>query len=468
MARKPRSAATKAKAAASGRHLNLAGGAGGVATYLKVAAHIDARPAAKEQVVAKSVTQPASGGDLAARLKGLTKAQVVQVAKDSGNFVNSRTSAKVARDLIVSSIKRSSLQGLRHAMVTELDGPPVPQDVIDKTRHEFVARQQQRINAAIEKVTAAPRASVSQAAEAEAMARNMRGQRVPIGSPARTAAEGDMMLRKMRADRAAKKAATPKAPTVAALRADAKAAGVKGVSRMTKPQLLDLKKAGKFSIAALAAAPAVAAAIAYDSTKSSALASGQDGATASLAAAKAAAVAGGTSAAVVGAVVAGAKAAAKLAPVAGKVLSRALPAAAIAGAVYEAGAGAIAGYRKDGTLGAVKGAAEGAADFATFGGYSYLKTRGEARSEAEIANDQAMKDWGKSPASPSPLNGGLRSFASQAAAYREAASKADTTGPKHKPASPTTESDGWTDPHQRRGPAGKMIQVGGYKTVLPK
>lgn len=129
------------------------------------------------------------------------------------------------------------------------------------------------------------------------------------------------------------------------------------------------------SVAGLLAAPVIAAAIAYDSTKNTAMASGKDGKSATGDALKAAAGAGAGAAAVTAGIVGGFKLAAKAAPTVGRVASRAFLPLTAALAAYEVGRGAVEGFKKDGVTGALKGGAMGGADFLTFGGASYLASR---------------------------------------------------------------------------------------------
>lgn len=87
----------------------------------------------------------------------------------------------------------------------------------------------------------------------------------------------------------------PAKPTLPDLKAEAKAAGIKGYSSMTKAALM--KALDKSGAVAMIVAPAVAAAVAFDATRAEARAAGDTAATAKGVAAGA--VAGGTTAAVV-------------------------------------------------------------------------------------------------------------------------------------------------------------------------
>ena len=137
-----------------------------------------------------------------------------------------------------------------------------------------------------------------------------------------------------------------------------------------------------FGVGLTVGAPFAAALMAYDATRSSAMAAGK-GKTANASALKAAAVAGGTTAGIgltIGAAIKyGMRASATIA----KVGARALPLALPAMAVY----GAYQGYQKDG----LRGAALGAIDVPTFGLASYAASKlsdggkSNKRAKAEIA-----------------------------------------------------------------------------------
>lgn len=158
---------------------------------------------------------------------------------------------------------------------------------------------------------------------------------------------------------------------------EARAKGVKDIGGMETEKLA--KKLGYKGLAGLSllAAPVVASAIAFDATRNQALASGKGGGQANVDATKAAVVAGGVTAGIAGGIIGGIKLASKIAPTVGKIASRSLLPLTAAFAAYEIGSGAVSGYRTGGAAGALKGAGEGALNFATFGGYDYLKHRGE-------------------------------------------------------------------------------------------
>lgn len=155
-----------------------------------------------------------------------------------------------------------------------------------------------------------------------------------------------------------------------------------------------IKFGNKLGAAAMIAAPATAALLAYDAAKSKASAAGRSGKDATISAGKAAVVAGGTTAAI-GLTVAKAlsyvaKGAEVIGPVAGKVAARAVPGLGIAAMAY----GAFEGYRHHGIKGAVLGivgadalldrpaAPSGNAGFntanAAFNGMQATKTSGSA------------------------------------------------------------------------------------------
>lgn len=142
--------------------------------------------------------------------------------------------------------------------------------------------------------------------------------------------------------------------TVATLRAEAKAAGIKGASKMTKGALM--KALNKVGAVAMVAAPVTAAVLAYDAKKSEAQAAGASTAKATGSAVAAGAVAGGTVAAVgygIGkGMVWGVKGLTAAAPLAGKIAARALPGVGVAMMAY----GAYQGWKKHGVKGAALGA----------------------------------------------------------------------------------------------------------------
>lgn len=183
-------------------------------------------------------------------------------------------------------------------------------------------------------------------------------------------------------------AAVPKAPPVAQLRADAAKAGIPNVKAMKKPELLGLKKAGKFSILGPLAVVG-AGAVAFDATRSQAQAAGRTATQSNLDAAGAAAIASGSVAAVGYGITKAVGLASKVAPVVGKVAMKALPAVAIATAGYEIGKGAIKGYQQDGLAGAAKGAGAGALDWATLGAYSHFTaTPGAKGQQGRLSAEQ--------------------------------------------------------------------------------
>lgn|GEM_PF-4102327 len=132
--------------------------------------------------------------------------------------------------------------------------------------------------------------------------------------------------------------AAPTKQTVATLRAEAKAAGIKGVSKMTKAALLQaLDKTGAF---AMVAAPAVAGLVAFDAARSEAKASGATDSEAKMQGAAqgavAATVTGGVMYAVGKGVGLGVKALAKVAPAAAGPAGIALAAGLTGYAAYKA------------------------------------------------------------------------------------------------------------------------------------
>lgn len=150
----------------------------------------------------------------------------------------------------------------------------------------------------------------------------------------------------------------PAAPTVSDLKAEAKAAGIKGASKMTKASLMEAlgKNVNRIGMVGMIAAPVAAAMVAYDATKSSAHAAGTDGKTATMQAATAAAVAGGVTAGIGYGIGKGIgltfKAAAAIAPKVAPMLGP----AGVALGVGMMGYGAYHGYQKGGFKGAALGA----------------------------------------------------------------------------------------------------------------
>lgn len=225
------------------------------------------------------------------------------------------------------------------------------------------------------------------------------------------------------------KRARPKLPAVADLRADAAKAGIPDVAKLNKPALLEMRKAGKFSLTPIAAI--AAAAIAYDATKSQAKAAGKDDGSATGDAVKAAAVAGGSTVAIGAAVAGGVKLAAQ---VGGKALTRAVPIVAVAAAGYEA----VQGFKKGG----LAGAGTALADFATFGAFSFVKDK------------LASKPAGGG----AYLNAAAEAKASAAPVATVASSGAPTLAMPARP-------DGQTAGYMRIDPrTGKTVQVKGYAT----
>jgi len=216
----------------------------------------------------------------------------------------------------------------------------------------------------------------------------------------------------------------------AALEAQGKAAAGKA-----KPRAAGGRIAGALGFVA---APIVAAAIAYDSTKNQAMAEGADGARATANAAGAALVAGGTTAAVIGGIAGTVSLAAKAAPIAGRILARALPYVAVAAAGYEA----YEGFKRDGAA----GAAEGLADFATFGGYSYVKGR---------VNEPAGAPQGKA-------------YISEAAAKKAATPAAAPRPMMLAGNGPVARPDGQTEGYTRTGRGGLVVRVKPYATPIRK
>lgn len=301
-------------------------------------------------------------------LSKLSKAQLQAVAKEFVGAASSRASKAQLMKEINLRVYASGQAGFRLAQqIGRLDTPMAD---IQAARAAGNSQAQQRLSGIIEKVRAEtpapkPRGRAKAAAP------------VPTGTaPAGwsdAAREASAKARGVAAPGEAK-AAKPKPPKVAELRADAVKAGIDGAAKMKKPELMSLRKAGKFGWIGPAAIVG-AAAVAYDATKNQAMAAGKTSGQATANAAGAAAVAGGAVAATgwgIGKAIAGA---AKLAPVAGKVLARAVPVAAIGLAAYEVGKGAIQGYQSGGAMGALKGAGTGAADFATMGAYSHFANK---------------------------------------------------------------------------------------------
>lgn len=125
-----------------------------------------------------------------------------------------------------------------------------------------------------------------------------------------------------------------------------------------------IKGNDKLGLIAMIAAPAAAAAVAYDATKSQAQAAGKNDQQSAAAALKAAGIAGGTTAAIgygiMKGINLGLQGLSKAAPVAGKVAARALPGVGLALTAY----GAYHGFQKGGLTGAALGTigAEGLLD----------------------------------------------------------------------------------------------------------
>jgi hypothetical protein len=239
---------------------------------------------------------------------------------------------------------------------------------------------------------------------------------------------------KAKAPSAAPKA--PKAPPVAQLRADAAKAGIPAAAQMKKPELMSLKKAGKFMgpLAIIGAG-----AVAFDATRNQAHAAGKSESAANLDAAGAAAIASGSVAAIgygIGKVV---QAAARVAPVAGKVLARAVPVVAVAAAGYEIGKGAVAGFKKDGLAGAAKGAGVGAMDFATLGAYSHFASKGQM---GRLTPEQESQ------------------FASADQGYRAGQEQ-------QKAAATTDDGSGWTDQARIAAYMKRIANAGGTPQNMP-
>lgn len=223
-----------------------------------------------------------------------------------------------------------------------------------------------------------------------------------------------------------------KSPTVAVLRAEAKAAGIKGISKMSKSVLMERlgKTVNKLGAVSMIAVPVAAAYVAYQGTKSQAMAEGRDGTAeavgqAAVAAGGAAAIGYGMMKAIGGTLSVAAKLAPRIAPALGPV--------GLGIGVVAMGHGAYKGYQRHG----IKGAALG-----LVGADSML--------DAPAAPAPA------SAAQPQPVQGRLNAdqktqFATANAAY----------GAMQK--AKAVEPDGMTQSYTRTL-NGKTVQVQGYKT----
>lgn len=150
----------------------------------------------------------------------------------------------------------------------------------------------------------------------------------------------------------------PAKPSVADLRAEAKAAGIKGAAKMTKSALMNaLNKVGAV---ALVAAPVTAAVLAYDAKKSEAQAAGATSSSATGSAVASGAIAGGTVAAVGYGVAKGITWGVRGAAAAGAAIGAPVLGPVAAGVATAAGValmarGAYQGWQKHGAKGAAFG-----------------------------------------------------------------------------------------------------------------
>lgn len=97
------------------------------------------------------------------KLKGLSKAQLREVAKEVGATTGSRDTAASIRSRIERSLTDARRHGTRIATVSEIDGPTVPRDVVAKSAASFEAKQADKIASAVEKVRAAAPAKAPKA-----------------------------------------------------------------------------------------------------------------------------------------------------------------------------------------------------------------------------------------------------------------------------------------------------------------
>lgn len=150
----------------------------------------------------------------------------------------------------------------------------------------------------------------------------------------------------------------PAKPSVADLRAEAKAAGIKGAAKMTKGALMNAL--GKVGAVALVAAPVTAAVLAYDAKKSEAQAAGATSSSATGSALAAGAIAGGTAAAIGYGIAKGLSLGVRGVAAAGAVIGAPVLGPVAAGALTVAGVGLMAkgaydGWQKHGAKGAALG-----------------------------------------------------------------------------------------------------------------
>lgn len=327
----------------------------------------------------------ASTPDLAERIKGLKKAQLMEVAKEVNAQVSGVKTAKGLREAILKRQHEAYRDGAKAASTGELYGP-VDRGGVMKAAEEAKARTTTAIEQAVGKAEKsagkapkAPRAAKAKAAPAPAA--QAPAPAAPAAAPAAKAP--------------AQIAAPPKFPALAPP-ADPMAAAAGRTAKSTPPPLppaaqpvVDARPASvpatldKTAGTGLGKAPGVAskaaentlkllgptsvigaAAVAFDQSRTEALAKGESQGSANVKGTLAGVGAGGMVAGIGYGITKGIGLLSKVAPVAGAVASRAVPVVAAGMAAYDM----AKGYQKDG----LKGAAMGLADFATMGAASHF------------------------------------------------------------------------------------------------
>lgn len=231
--------------------------------------------------------------------------------------------------------------------------------------------------------------------------------------------------------------------TVADLRTEAKAAGIKGASKMSKSALLEAlgKSLNKAGAVAMVAAPAVAAYVAFDATKSEAKAAGATPAEAMASAATNAAVAGGATAGVmygIGKVIgAGLKMVATKAP-------------ALAGPVGLAVAGGLTGY-------------------AAYSAYQRNKDQGTGKAltaaalsvvGADLAVDATRPAEAPAALPPPPASGPVRLTNDQKTQYATANASYQAMQEANKQAAASGNNPGWSDQARAAAYEARMEKAG--------